>query len=62
MLGFLVKHLFHTNNLLCIQEEMTRLQQTIEELKMESGDEGDDKKVSIPFTIAPSVLIYVSQD
>lgn len=43
-----------------IKEEMTRLQQSIEELKMESGDEGDDKKVSITFTAAPSVLIYVS--
>ncbi|XP_067300365.1 coiled-coil domain-containing protein 93 isoform X3 [Pseudorasbora parva] len=29
------------------REEMTRLQQNIEELKLESGDEGDDKKMNV---------------
>ncbi|XP_056611438.1 coiled-coil domain-containing protein 93 [Triplophysa dalaica] len=38
-----LKHQEQTFRAHC-REEMTRLQQSIEELKMESGDEGDDKK------------------
>ncbi|XP_051564914.1 coiled-coil domain-containing protein 93-like [Myxocyprinus asiaticus] len=37
-----LKHQEQTFRLHC-REEMTRLQQSIEELKLESGDEGDDK-------------------
>lgn len=33
---------------------MTRLQQNIEELKLESGDEGDDKKV--PVTVSNIII------